>query len=105
GARPLAEVPVARLERVHSGLREFDRVLGGGVMPGSLVLVGGDPGVGKSTLLLQLARALAGAGRRVLYVAGEERADQVRLRAGRAGDIPASLPVLAEADREAVLVA
>ena len=70
GPRPLAQVEVAATHRWASGLRELDRVLGGGVMPGSLVLVGGDPGIGKSTLMLQLAGTLAGAGRRVLYVSG-----------------------------------
>jgi DNA repair protein RadA/Sms len=103
--RPLAEVSVEHVQRVGSGLAELDRVLGGGVMPGSLVLVGGDPGIGKSTLLLQLARALAQQQRRVLYVSGEESEEQVRLRAGRLGSIPATLLVLAETDLEAVLEA
>jgi DNA repair protein RadA/Sms len=105
GPRPLAEVQMERTTRTPSGLRELDRVLGGGVMPGSIVLVGGDPGIGKSTLLLQLAASLAGAGRRVLYVSGEESEEQVRLRAGRLGPVPDSLLVLCETDLEAVLEA
>jgi len=105
GPRPLAQVEVSATHRWPSGLRELDRVLGGGVMPGSLVLVGGDPGIGKSTLMLQLAETLAAAGRRVLYVSGEESVEQVRLRAGRLGPIPESLLILAETDLEAVLEA
>jgi DNA repair protein RadA/Sms len=82
---------------------ELDRVLGGGLCPGSLLLVGGDPGIGKSTLLLQVAIALAGAGRRVLYVAGEESDEQVRLRAARLGPVPEPLLILSETDLEQVL--
>jgi DNA repair protein RadA/Sms len=74
--------PVARL---RTGLGELDRVLGGGIVPGSLLLIGGEPGVGKSTLLLQVAGGVASAGSGVLYATGEESADQVRLRAGRLG--------------------
>jgi len=105
GPRPLVQVEVSAAHRWPSGLRELDRVLGGGVMPGSLVLVGGDPGIGKSTLLLQLAETLAAAGRRVLYVSGEESVEQVRLRAGRLGPVSESLLILAETDLEAVLEA
>jgi DNA repair protein RadA/Sms len=105
GPRPLAHVEVSATHRWPSGLRELDRVLGGGVMPGSLVLVGGDPGIGKSTLLLQLAETLAAEGRRVLYVTGEESVEQVRLRAGRLGPVAESLLILAETDLEAVLEA
>ena len=105
GPRPLAEVEVAHLDRVGSGMRELDRVLGGGVMPGSLVLVGGDPGIGKSTLLLQLAASLAREGRKILVVSGEESEEQVRLRAARLGETPASLLILAETDLESVLEA
>ncbi len=71
--------------RARSGIDELDRVLGGGFVPASVVLVGGDPGIGKSTLMLQAAARLAGAGRRVMYVSGEESIDQVRLRARRLG--------------------
>jgi DNA repair protein RadA/Sms len=105
GPRPLAHVELAATHRWSSGQRELDRVLGGGVMPGSLVLVGGDPGIGKSTLLLQLAASLGAGGRKVLYVSGEESEEQVRLRAGRLGAIPESLLVHAETGLEAVLEA
>lgn len=86
-SRPLriAEVDVESAEACPSGLAEFDRVLGGGLVPGSVTLVGGEPGIGKSTLLLQLLGSAAGAGRRCLYVSGEESASQVRSRAGRLG--------------------
>ena len=71
--------------RAPTGIEELDRVLGGGLVPSSAVLVGGDPGIGKSTLLLQAAARLAATGRRVLYVSGEESIEQVRLRARRLG--------------------
>jgi len=76
---------VALPERLASGIAEFDRAIGGGIVPGSAMLVGGDPGIGKSTLLLQVAARLAKAGRRVVYVSGEEGVNQVRLRAQRLG--------------------
>ena len=80
-------------QRVATGVAEFDRALGGGLVPGSAVLIGGDPGIGKSTLLLQAAGTIALAGRRVVYISGEEAADQVRLRAQRLGvsDAPVDL--------------
>jgi DNA repair protein RadA/Sms len=85
-ATPLAELPLDASRRQPSGLDELDRVLGGGFVPGSVVLVGGDPGIGKSTLLLQAAQAVAAtAGKPVLYVSGEESPGQVRLRAERLG--------------------
>ncbi|HSF07133.1 MAG TPA: DNA repair protein RadA [Methylomirabilota bacterium] len=83
--RPLVDIAAERVERVRTEIGELDRVLGGGVVPGSLVLIGGDPGIGKSTLLLQAARALAAAAPPVLYVSGEESTAQVRLRAERLG--------------------
>ena len=79
------ETPAALPERLPSGLAEFDRAIGGGIVAGSAMLVGGDPGIGKSTLLLQVAARLAGEGHRVVYVSGEESAEQVRLRAVRLG--------------------
>jgi DNA repair protein RadA/Sms len=103
--RPLAEVEVADVARTPTGMRELDRVLGGGLVPGSLVLVGGDPGIGKSTLMLQLAATLAAAGRRVLVVSGEESAEQVRLRASRLGPVPEGLLILCETDLDRVLEA
>jgi DNA repair protein RadA/Sms len=77
--------PAALPERLPSGIAEFDRAIGGGIVPGSAMLVGGDPGIGKSTLLLQVAARLAGDGVKVVYVSGEESAEQVRLRAVRLG--------------------
>ncbi|MBW7946754.1 MAG: AAA family ATPase, partial [Sphingomonadaceae bacterium] len=71
--------------RLPTGIAELDRTLGGGVVPGSAILIGGDPGIGKSTLLLQVAGKMAMAGRRIVYLSGEEAADQVRLRAQRLG--------------------
>ncbi|HTR96627.1 MAG TPA: DNA repair protein RadA [Candidatus Acidoferrales bacterium] len=100
---PLAGVELEAAPRTHTGLGELDRVLGGGIVPGSLVLVGGDPGIGKSTLLLQLAMALGRDGRRVLYVSGEESEHQIRLRASRLGAVPQGLLLLCETDLEAVL--
>src|SRR6476620_12503353 len=79
------DTPTALPERMPSGLAEFDRAIGGGIVPGSAMLVGGDPGIGKSTLLLQVAARLASEGKRVIYVSGEESAEQVRLRAVRLG--------------------
>ena len=82
---PLGEVSVVEAERISSGVPELDRVLGGGIVPASLVLVGGEPGVGKSTLLLSALGAIARAGRCALLVTGEESAPQVSLRAARLG--------------------
>src|SRR5688572_3906582 len=79
------DAEVALPERLATRIAEFDRAIGGGIVPGSAMLVGGDPGIGKSTLLLQVAARLAGEGRRVVYVSGEEAANQVRLRALRLG--------------------
>src|SRR6267378_969769 len=104
GPRPLAEIEVAASPRRSSGMGELDRVLGGGWMPGSLTLVGGDPGIGKSTLMLQLANAVARE-RRVLYVSGEESEEQVRLRASRLGTPNPELLIFCETDLEAVLEA
>ncbi len=103
GPVALAQVSLDETARTHTGMRELDRVLGGGVVPGSLLLVGGDPGIGKSTLLLQLALALAADGKKVLYVSGEESEQQIRLRAARLGDVPAGLLLLCETDLERVL--
>ena len=79
------DVAVALPPRLVSGIAEFDRAIGGGLVPGSATLIGGDPGIGKSTLLLQVAANMASAGRSVVYLSGEESADQVRLRALRLG--------------------
>src|SRR5258706_3131502 len=103
GPVALAGVSLESTERTRTGMRELDRVLGGGIVPGSLLLVGGDPGIGKSTLLLQLARAFAIDGRKVLYVSGEESEQQIRLRAERLGSGPANLLLLCETELETVL--
>jgi DNA repair protein RadA/Sms len=100
--RPLKEISLERTERLRTGIGELDRVLGGGVVPGSLVLIGGDPGIGKSTVLLQAARALAEAAPPVLYVSGEESAAQVKLRAERLGAATDGLFLWSENDLSAV---
>lgn len=105
GPLKLADVTLESSTRASTGMQELDRVLGGGLVPGSLVLVGGDPGIGKSTLLLQIAMALGRAGQRVLYVSGEESEQQIRLRASRLGVIPDTLLLLCETDLETVLEA
>jgi len=86
-ARPqsLSEVPIASLDRILLPMNEFNRVLGGGIVPGSVVLIGGDPGIGKSTLLLQISATLAEKIQPILYVSGEESAQQIKLRANRLG--------------------
>ena len=93
-AMPLASVETGTTKRFPTNDPELDRVLGGGVVPGSLVLVGGEPGIGKSTLLLQLALQVLD--QRVLYISGEESAAQVRLRADRIGPIPEGVMILTE---------
>ncbi|HWP98342.1 MAG TPA: DNA repair protein RadA [Syntrophomonadaceae bacterium] len=84
-ATPLSSISSHDITRFSSGINELDRVLGGGIVPGSLVLLGGDPGVGKSTLLLQVADHIASSGQRVLYLSGEESLKQIRLRSLRLG--------------------
>jgi len=103
--RPLVDVAAGDTSRRSTGLGELDRVLGGGLVQGSVVLVGGDPGIGKSTLALQACGALARQGLPVLYVAGEESPEQVRLRAERLGmtDGVGDVQVLPETAAEAVL--
>ena len=88
--------------RIESGYKEFDRVLGGGLVPGSIVLLGGDPGIGKSTLLLQSATAIA-TNQSVLYVSAEESAEQVKLRWQRLNGLKSDLQLLAETDLEIVI--
>jgi DNA repair protein RadA/Sms len=101
-ATPLSDVALDEEPRLSVGIGEVDRVLGGGVVPGSLVLLGGDPGIGKSTLALQIADRLAQA-RTVLYVSGEESVRQTKMRAARLGVDAARLLVLAETDLEAII--
>ena len=89
-------------ERITTGFSELDRVLGGGIVPGGLVLVGGDPGIGKSTLLLQVCQNMANSGLNVLYISGEESLKQIRLRANRMGDFSDSLKLLSETNLETI---
>ena len=102
-ALPIGQVPVEHAASRTSGVAELDRVLGGGLVPGAAILLAGEPGVGKSTLLLEVAAQTAGTGRRVLYVSGEESAAQVRMRADRTGGIHDELYLAAETDLAAVL--
>ncbi len=97
----LSEVEAREEARIPSGVSEFDRVLGGGLVPGGVVLIGGDPGIGKSTLLLQSLAAM-GATRKVLYVSGEESAQQIALRAKRLDADPKHVHVLAEINLEKI---
>ncbi len=83
-------------ERVTTGFSELDRVLGGGVVPGGLILVGGDPGIGKSTLLLQVCRNMSNEGQKILYISGEESMKQIKLRANRIGDFTDNMQLLSE---------
>jgi DNA repair protein RadA/Sms len=99
---PIAHVEMTEEERLATGIEELDRVMGGGIVPGSLVLLGGDPGIGKSTLLLQVSQLLASSGRRVLYCSGEESARQIRLRARRLEAEHPNLYVQAETDVRAI---
>ena len=97
----LKEVSSISYARIKTDMDEFNRVLGGGVVPGSLVLIGGDPGIGKSTLLLQVSTQLANKGT-VLYVSGEESAEQIKLRSERLGDIDNEFYLYAETNMQAV---
>ncbi len=100
----LSAVEARATQRIPTGLEEFDRVLGGGLVPGGVILLGGDPGIGKSTLLLQAGAAL-GAAHRTLYVTGEESAEQIALRAQRLGLVNAPIELLAEVQLEAIVAA
>ena len=107
-ARQTGPVPIDSIDletelRLHTGITEFDRVLGGGLVPGTLVLIGGDPGIGKSTLMLQALNGLAGQGHRVLYVSGEESIRQIRLRSKRLNTVCADMLVVSEVEIEAIL--
>lgn len=98
----LSEVTQTVQERIRTGIGELDRVLGGGIVQGSLVLVGGDPGIGKSTLLLQMSSILAEQGRAVLYISGEESPQQIKMRADRLDTPSGKLLLLAETNLDAV---
>ena len=90
------EIETQKECRRPTGMKELDRVLGGGIVPGSLILVGGDPGIGKSTLLLQMCRLVSAEGTKVLYVSGEESAKQIKLRAERIGKFTDDLYLFSE---------
>jgi len=100
---PINSIQFENEERIPTHIQEFDRVLGGGLVPGSLVLIGGDPGIGKSTLMLQALYGLAERGHKVLYVSGEESIRQLRLRSKRLKTVSADLLVVSEIDLEAIL--
>ncbi|MBE5950450.1 MAG: DNA repair protein RadA [Lachnospiraceae bacterium] len=102
--QPLQEVSSDREERTLIGIREFDRVLGGGIVKGSLVLVGGDPGIGKSTLLLQMCREIS-TKHKVLYISGEESAQQIKMRADRLGEFSGEVLLLAETNLDLIAAA
>lgn len=93
---PLSAIEMKEEARFSSGFSELDNVLGGGIVPASLLLVGGDPGIGKSTLLLQVCRSVSSAGRKILYVSGEESLRQIRMRADRIGTFGSDLYLLSE---------
>lgn len=92
----LSEITLKEEERMSTHMKELDRVLGGGIVPGSLILVGGDPGIGKSTLLLQVCRHMAADSKKVLYVSGEESLRQIKIRANRIGEFGENLFLLCE---------
>ncbi|MBP3476097.1 MAG: DNA repair protein RadA [Lachnospiraceae bacterium] len=104
GTKPsnLSEVSIQEEERMSTHMGELDRVLGGGIVPGSLTLVGGDPGIGKSTLLLQVCRHMAADGRKVLYISGEESLRQIKIRANRLGEFSDNLLLLCETSLEVI---
>ena len=92
----ISQISLEEESKISTGLKELDRVLGGGVVPGSLTLVGGDPGIGKSTLLLQTCRLMGNAGEKILYVSGEESLKQIKIRALRIGDFPDNVELMCE---------
>jgi len=102
-ARPVTELTVTAQDRMASGIGEFDRVLGGGLVPGQVVLLAGEPGVGKSTLLLEVAQAIAARGQRCLYISGEESSEQIGVRARRIGADSQMLLVADESELPAVV--
>ena len=101
----LTALGASAVERIPVPITELDRVLGGGLVPGTLVLIGGDPGIGKSTLVLQAAAALAASAGSVLYVSAEESTQQIRLRADRLGAVSDDVFVLSGTDLDEILAA
>jgi len=102
-SKSLSEIKVSPTIRIHTKINEFDRVLGGGIVEGSLVLVGGEPGIGKSTLLLQSAHQLGKLGKKVLYISGEESPTQIKLRAERFGMEDKNIYILAQTDIDEIV--
>ena len=98
----LSEICLEEEDRIPTGFKELDRVLGDGIVAGSLVLVGGDPGIGKSTLLLQVCRQLAADGKKVLYISGEESLKQIKMRACRIGSVTGDLRFLCETNLDRI---
>ena len=98
----LKDIETTKEERIRTKIGELDRVLGGGIVPGSMILVGGDPGIGKSTLLLQVCKHLADDGRKILYVSGEESLQQIKIRAERIGKFTDSLSLLCETNLDII---
>ena len=101
---PLSKISSSNEQRFSTGMKEFDRVLGGGIVKGSLVLIGGDPGIGKSTLLLQLCRNLSKEKVSILYISGEESPQQIKMRADRIGNFDDSLELLSETNLDTIKV-
>lgn len=99
---PLSQIEMTQEDRVSTDMKELDRVLGGGIVPGSMVLVGGDPGIGKSTLLLQVCKNLSEQQIKVLYISGEESLQQIKIRAERIGTFQDSLSLLCETNLEII---
>jgi len=98
----LRDIETADNARISTQIAELDRVLGGGIVPGSMTLVGGDPGIGKSTLLLQVCRNLANSGKKILYVSGEESLQQIKIRAERIGEFEDTLLLLCETNLDLI---
>jgi len=101
---PIDSIELEQDDRLLTGIGEFDRVLGGGLVPGTLVLIGGDPGIGKSTLVLEALHGIARGGRKVLYVSGEESIRQIRMRSQRLSAVSSDLLVVSENDLESILL-
>jgi DNA repair protein RadA/Sms len=99
---PITEITALSEKRLKTGIVEFDRVLGGGIVPGSVVLIGGAPGMGKSTLLLQVGHQLAKLGKKILYISGEESLNQIKMRADRLGMSASTLFLLTETDVDSI---
>ena len=98
----ISEINAEEKERITTGMEEFDRVLGGGIVKGSLILVGGDPGIGKSTILTQVCKMLSDKGEEVLYISGEESLRQIKMRADRIGTFTEHMKLYCETDLDKI---